>query len=139
MANPMKLQVGRRPGDETTAPLLIVAALLALDVASSRATAPPGHNHLEPMDSAVVTLTMLLIAAIAYARPVEYGAQMLDGQHLLAGLSWLITILGAPFLLLILMPVARPQLGLVAMLVSAILANIITQTIAPAEPPATPP
>lgn len=120
--------------DEIALALRIVAIFLVIDILSSSATALPGHNHLEPIDTALKALTMLLIAAIAYARPVEFGAQLLDNGQGLAGLSWLALILGAPFLLLLLMPVVTAQIGLAATLVCAILAHLIVKIVAPVGP-----
>ena len=117
--------------DETSMPLRAAAGLLALDVLSSSAAALPGHNHLEPVDSGLKALTMIVIAAIAYARPVEYGAQLLERRRYLWGLCWLTLCLGAPFMLLGLLNKLTPQVGLVATLICAIVANIITKVIAP--------
>lgn len=117
--------------DELRLPLIVTAVILALDVLFSSPQALPGHNHSEPFDSLLKTLLTLLIAGTAYARPVEWGAQLLDQNRYALGLAWLILILGTPLLVIFLLPGVSPLIGLVTMLLCAIVANIVTKIVAP--------
>lgn len=117
--------------DETFAPLIGVAILLVLDIAFSNTSALPGQNHLEPLDSMLKALVMLTLALVAYIRPVEYGAQLLERGLVVAGLGWLITILGSPFAVLALVDRPVPQLGLLTTVICAIIANIATYILVP--------
>ena len=119
------------PRDETLAPLLFIAALLVLDIIFSSTRALPGHNHLEPLDSALKALLMLSLALLAYVRPVAYGAQLLERGYILGGLTWLIVILGAPFAVLAVVDKPGPQLGLLLMVICAITAHICAKALAP--------
>ncbi len=119
------------PRDEAFMPLIFVAVLLALDIAFSSTNAQPGHNHLEPLDTILKALIMLILAVIAYARPVEFGAQLIERGKPLTGICWLAAILSAPFMVLALAANPAPQLGLLATVICAIIANIITKILAP--------
>ena len=120
------------PGDDLFMPLVFVAVLLLLDVLFSNTAALPGHNHMEPLDSALKALVMLTLAIVAYARPVEFGAQLLERGRILAGLGWLLIILGTPFVVLALVDEPAPQLGLLASVICALVANIATRFLDPA-------
>ena len=109
------------------APLLFIAVLLLLDILFSSSTAAPGHVHMEPLDSLLKALVMLILAIIAYFRPVEFGAQLLERGAILAGMSWLVVILGTPLAVLALVDDPIPQLGLLASVICALIANIVTK------------
>ena len=111
--------------------MLFIAILLVLDVIFSSTRALPGHNHLEPLDSLLKALVMLTLAIVAYVRPVEYGAQLLERGFIGGGIAWLVVILGAPFAVLAIVEKPVPQLGMLSTVICAILANIVTRLMAP--------
>ena len=121
------------PTDEAFVPLIAIALLLVLDIAFSNTAALPGQTHLEPLDSMLKALVMLTLALVAYIRPVEYGAQLLERGAVARGLGWLIIILGSPFAVLALVTHPVPQLGLLTTVICAIIANIATHLLAPRD------
>ncbi len=119
------------PRDEAFMPLIFVAVLLALDIAFTAVDALPVYTNLQPLDTVLKVLIMLILAIASYARPVEYGAQLIERGRPVTGIVWLAAILSAPFLALALAANPAPQLGLLATVICAIIANIITKVLAP--------